>query len=58
MNGIGKQAALYRGYLPDDRSLVPSTVLLSMTLALCLLIYLVAPVAAAAKTRAPGAPPP
>ena len=23
MNGIGKQAAFYRGYLPDDRSVVP-----------------------------------
>ena len=42
MNGIGKQAAFYRGYLPDDRSLVPLTVLLSMTLALWLLVYLVA----------------
>ena len=29
MNGMGKQAAFYRGYLPDDRSLVPLTVLLS-----------------------------
>jgi hypothetical protein len=26
MNGIEKQAAFYRGYLPDDRSLVPLTV--------------------------------
>ena len=42
MNGIGKQAAFYRGYLPDDRSLVPLTVLLSTTLALWLLVYLVA----------------
>jgi hypothetical protein len=45
MNGIGKQAAFYRGYLPDDRSLVPLTVLLSTTLALWLLVYLVAAVA-------------
>jgi hypothetical protein len=44
MNEIGKQAAFYRGYLPDDRSLVPLTVLLS-TLALWLLVYLVAGVA-------------
>jgi hypothetical protein len=42
MNGIGKQAAFYRGYLPDDRSQIPLTVLLSATLALWLLIYLVA----------------
>jgi hypothetical protein len=42
MNGSGKQAAFYRGYLPDDRCLVPLTVLLSTTLALWLLVYLVA----------------
>jgi hypothetical protein len=45
MNGIEKQAAFYRGYLPDDRSLVPLTVLLSTTLALWLLVYLVVAVA-------------
>jgi hypothetical protein len=39
MNGIGKQAAFYRGYLPDDRSLAPVTVLLSATVALWLLLY-------------------
>src|SRR5262249_52672595 len=44
---IGSQAAFYRGYLPDDRSLVPVTVLLSTTLALWLLVYLVAAIAAA-----------
>ena len=41
MNGIEKQAAFYRGYLPDDRSLVPVTVLLSTTVALWLLVYCV-----------------
>ena len=45
MNGIGKRAAFYRGYLPDDRSLVPLTMLLSTTLALWLLVYLVVAVA-------------
>jgi hypothetical protein len=45
MNGIEKQAAFYRGCLPDDRSLVPLTVLLSTTLALWLLVYLVVAVA-------------
>ena len=40
MNGIEKQAAFYRGYLPDDRSLVALTVILSMTIALLLLVYL------------------
>jgi len=39
MNGTGKQAAFYRGYLPNDRSLVPLTVLLSTTVALWLLVY-------------------
>jgi hypothetical protein len=52
MNGIGKQVAFYRGYLPDDRSLVPLTVLLSTTLALWLLVYLVAKVAEAHHERA------
>jgi hypothetical protein len=41
MNGIGKHAAFYRGYLPDDRSLFPLTVLLSPTVALWLLVYLI-----------------
>jgi hypothetical protein len=45
MNGIAKQAAFYRGYLPDDRSLLPLTVLLSMAVALWLLVYLVGVVA-------------
>ena len=39
MNGIGKQAAFYRGYLPDDRSLFPLMVFLSTTVALWLLVY-------------------
>jgi hypothetical protein len=47
MNGMGKQAAFYRGYLPDDRSLVPLTALLSTTLALWLIVYLLATVAEA-----------
>ena len=47
MTWIGKQAAFYRGCLPDDRSLVPLTVLLSTTLALWLLVYLVVAVAEA-----------
>jgi hypothetical protein len=41
MNGIGNQAAFYRGYLPGDRSLFPLTVLLSTTVALWLLVYLI-----------------
>ena len=42
MTWIGKQAAFYRGYLTDERSLGPLTVLFSTTLALWLLVYLVA----------------
>ncbi len=45
MNGIGRQAAFYRGYLPDERSVIPLTVLLSTTVALWLLVYLVGAVA-------------
>ena len=40
MNWIGKQAAFYRGYLPNDRSLIPLTVLLSTMAVLWLLVYL------------------
>ena len=47
MTWIEKQAAFHRGCLPDDRSLVPLTVLLSTTLALWLLVYLVVAVAEA-----------
>ena len=54
MNGIGKQAAFYRGYLPDDRCLVPLVVLLSTTLALWLLVYLVAGVAEAHQDAGAG----
>ena len=54
MNGIGKQAAFYRGFLPDDRCLVPLTVLLWATLALWLLVYLVAAVVEAQQEAGAG----
>jgi hypothetical protein len=41
MNGIQKQAAFYRGYLPDDRSLVPLTIALATSIALWLIVYVV-----------------
>ena len=44
MNGIG-QAAFYRGYLTDERSLVPLTIVLVSVVALWLFVYLVATVA-------------
>jgi hypothetical protein len=45
MNGIAKQAAFYRGYLADERSLVPLTILLAAAVPLWLLVYLVGAVA-------------
>ncbi len=45
MNGIEKQAAFYRGYLTDERSLVPLTIILASVVALWLFVYLVAAVA-------------
>ncbi len=45
MNGIEKQAAFYRGYLTDERSLVPLTIVLATVVVLWLLVYLVAAVA-------------
>ena len=41
MNGIGKQALFYRGYLTNGRSLAPVTVLLATAITLWLAIYLV-----------------
>ena len=41
MNGIGKHAGFYRGYLTDDRSLIPLTIVLATAVALWLLFYLV-----------------
>ena len=40
MNGIDKYAVFYRGYLPDDRSLIPSTIELTTIVAVWLLTYL------------------
>jgi hypothetical protein len=41
MNEIEKQAAFYRGYLADDRSLASVAVILMTAIAMWLLIYLV-----------------
>jgi hypothetical protein len=41
MNGMAKQAAFYRGYQADERSLVPLTILLAAAVPLWLLVYLV-----------------
>ena len=36
-----KSTAFYRGYLPDDCSLIPLTIVLAIIVALWLLVYLV-----------------
>ncbi len=41
MEGIGKQAAFYRAYLPHDRSLIPVAVALGAIVALWLCLYLI-----------------
>jgi hypothetical protein len=40
-NGVAKQAAFYRGYQADERSLVPLTILLAAAVPVWLLVYLV-----------------
>ena len=52
MSGIAKQAAFYRGYLTDDGSLAPLTILLATVVALWLLVYLIAAVAEARQAGA------
>ena len=47
MTWIGKQAALYRGYLTDERSLAPLTIVLATVVAVWLVVYRVAAVAEA-----------
>ncbi len=54
MNGIEKQAAFYRGYLTDERSLVPLTIVLATVVALWLLVYLLAAVAEAPQDAGAG----
>jgi hypothetical protein len=42
--GSEKHAAFYRGYQPDDRSLIPVAIVLATLVALWLLVYLVSAV--------------
>jgi hypothetical protein len=58
MNGIEKQAAFYRDYPTDDRSLIPLTIVLATGVALWLLVYLVSAVDHAPMTKPPNLPPP
>jgi hypothetical protein len=41
MNGNEKRADYYRGYLTDDRSFIPLTIVLGITVALWLFVYLI-----------------
>lgn len=44
MRWIEKQARYYKGYLADEGSLIPVTILLANTVAVWLLVYLVSSV--------------
>jgi len=57
MNGIGKHAGFYRGYLTDDRSFIPLTIALAIGVALWLLFYLVSLVGPAPTAPSVLAPP-
>lgn len=41
MTRIDKHAGYYRGYLTDDRSWIPLTIILGITIGLWLLVYLI-----------------
>ena len=47
MNGIEKQAAFYRAYLIDDRSLAPLTTAWATIVGLWLIVYLVSAIGGA-----------
>jgi hypothetical protein len=47
--GIEKHAAFYRGYLIDDRSLVPLTIAWATIVAIWLLVYLVSAIGPQSK---------
>jgi hypothetical protein len=52
MNGVEKRAAFYRGYLTDDRSFIPLTIVLGLTVAIWLLVYLIGAVGHPYKPQA------
>ena len=56
--GIEKHAAFYRGYQPDDRSLLPIAIALATFVALCLLVYLISIVGPKPKSEAARSPHP
>jgi hypothetical protein len=50
-NGIEKYAAFYRGYLIDDRSLIPLTIAWATIVALWLLVYVASAIGPEAKLQ-------
>ena len=51
--GIEKHAAFYRGYQPDDRSLIPVAIVLATLVAVWLLVYLLSAVGSHPVTAQP-----
>jgi hypothetical protein len=51
MRWIEKQARYYQGYLADERSLIPVTILLANAVAIWLLTYLVSSVGNPSRTQ-------
>ena len=58
MRWIEKQARYYQGYLADERSLIPVTILLANAVALWLLAYLVGSVGNPSQPQASLSPQP
>ncbi len=56
--GIEKHAAYYRGYQPDDRSVLPVAIVLATMVAVWLLVYLISAVGPAPKLGAAKEPHP
>ena len=51
MHWVEKQARYYKGYLADERSLIPVTILLANAVAIWLLAYLVSSVGDPSQTQ-------
>ncbi len=58
MDRIGKHAGFYRGYLTDDRSALPLTIMLLTGIALWLLVYLVGSIGPVPTAKTALGPPP
>jgi hypothetical protein len=58
MHWIEKQARYYKGYLVDERSLIPVTILLANAVAIWLLVYLISSIDTPAQPQASLSPHP